>query len=129
MEKTMLLRLRTRLGAAALIASAALISTSCAPLIIGAAAGAAGGAVTSSTERRHHSFGVYAGTVAANAVYFPAKVIFAAGGALTSGLTYIFTLGQTTASQSVWDSAVIGDYLVTPDMIEGRSKIHFVGEP
>jgi hypothetical protein len=104
-------------------------SPGCALLAGGAAAGGAAGAVSSAkaSERGNHSAGTYAGTVLANVVYFPAKVIFAGGGAVTSGVAYLVTLGNRNAARSIWDASVEGDYVVTPSMIEGRVPVRFVG--
>lgn len=74
-----------------------------------------------------HSAGVYVATGLVNLLYIPAKVAFAAGGAVVSGLTYVFTAGNDAATSSVWRSSVEGNYVVTPRMIEGKQSIHFVG--
>ena len=75
----------------------------------------------------HHSPMTYVGSVLASAVYFPAKVVFAAGGAVASGLTYVVTGGNENSTEKVWDASVEGDYVVTPRMIEGREDVDFVG--
>ena len=69
----------------------------------------------------------YVGTVLANVVYVPAKVVFAGVGAVTSGVIYLATSGNSDTSRRVWDTSVGGNYVVTPSMIEGRDQIHFVG--
>ena len=69
----------------------------------------------------------YVGSVLASAVYFPAKVILAAGGAVASGVTYVATLGNPAPTRKVWDASVEGDYVVTPRMIEGREDVDFIG--
>jgi hypothetical protein len=53
--------------------------------------------------------------------------IGAAGGAATSGIAYLVTLGSPSPSQSIWTASVDGDYVVTPRMIEGRDDVDFVG--
>jgi hypothetical protein len=107
----------------------ALQSTGCAPLVVGAAAGAAGGTASSveQSEDQGHSPLTYVGSVGASALYFPAKVLFAAGGALTSGVAYLVTLGNPAPAQSIWTASVDGDYVVTPRMIEGHDDVDFVG--
>jgi hypothetical protein len=112
------------------LAAALAFSPGCAPLLIGgAAAGGAAGGVSSAkaSEQSDHSAGTYAGTVLANVVYFPAKALFAGGGAVTSGVAYLVTLGNRDTARSIWDASVEGDYVVTPNMIEGRDPVHFVG--
>ena len=69
----------------------------------------------------------YAGTVLANVVYVPAKIVFAGAGAATSGVAYIVTLGDTETSDSVWNASVGGNYVLTPNMIEGDEPVRFVG--
>jgi len=129
MTKTTLIRrivFSTTLGVA--LSVSAMIS-GCALLIGGAAAGGAAGAVSSAKHERteSHSAGVYAGTVLANIVYFPAKVLFAGAGAVTSGATYVVTLGNESATDRVWNASVNGDYVVTPAVIEGDRPVEFVG--
>lgn len=107
----------------------ALQSTGCVALAVGAAGGAAGGAASSveQSDAQHHGAMAYVGSVGASALYFPAKVLFAAGGAVTSGVAYLVTLGSPSPSQSIWTASVDGDYVVTPRMIEGRDDVDFVG--
>jgi hypothetical protein len=69
----------------------------------------------------------YVGSALASALYFPAKVAFAVGGAVVSGVTYVATLGDPQPSHEIWDASVNGDYVVTPSMIEGREDVDFVG--
>jgi hypothetical protein len=101
----------------------------CALLLVGAAGGATAGTAASVNEDREtkHSALTYVGTVLANVVYVPAKVVFAAGGALTSGVSYIATLGRPEPTQTIWSTTTGGDYVMTPSMIEGREPIHFAG--
>lgn len=108
----------------------ALQISGCAPLVVGAVGGAAGGAASSveqSEGEEGHSAMTYVGSVGASALYFPAKVLFAAGGALTSGVAYLVTLGDSSPSNSIWTASVDGDYVVTPRMIEGHDDVDFVG--
>ena len=107
----------------------ALQTTGCAPVAVGVASGAAGGAASSveQSEDEGHSPMTYVGSVGASALYFPAKLLFAVGGAATSGIAYLVTLGNTNPSQSIWTASVDGDYVVTPRMIEGRDDVDFVG--
>jgi hypothetical protein len=100
----------------------------CTPLVIGVVGGAAAGGVESvrADQKRQHSTTTYIATVASNALYVPAKVIFAGVGALTSGLAYIVTFGDRKVSEDIWDSSVYGDYVLTPSMIEGHEPVQFV---
>lgn len=113
---------------AAVLACAAQFSA-CAPLVVGAIGGAAGGTVASVDESREEDHGAmtYVGSVLASTLYFPAKVLFAAGGAATSGVAYLVTLGDPEPSRDIWNASVSGDYVVTPDMIDGHDDVNFVG--
>lgn len=60
------------------------------------------------------------GTVLADVVYFPAKLLFEGGGAVVSGVSYVATLGRPQPTDEIWDTSVKGSYLVTPRTIEGK---------
>ena len=74
-----------------------------------------------------HSPATIVTSVVASVVYFPAKVLFAVGGGVISGVTYLATLGNPYPARSIWEASVDGDYLVTPLMIEGSDRVNFVG--
>ena len=67
------------------------------------------------------------GAALASSLYFPAKVAFAVGGAVVSGITYVATLGNPEPTREIWTASVEGDYVVTPSMIEGHEDLDFVG--
>jgi hypothetical protein len=118
----------SRFGIAIAFCVAAQIS-GCALLIAGAASGGAAGTAVSVKEGReeHHGPMTYAGTVLANVVYFPAKVVFAGVGAVASGVAYVATLGRPQPTATIWDASVKGNYVMTPQMVEGKAPVHFVG--
>lgn len=120
--------LRRRLLALALLVTL-FAAPGCALLVAGGAAGAAAGGASSAeaSKRESHSAATYAGTILANVFYFPAKVLFAAGGGVVSGLTYVLTLGSDEPAGGVWRSAVEGNYVLSPRMMEGREPVRFVG--
>jgi hypothetical protein len=117
------------LVAATMLLSASIYCHGCALLIGGAVAGGAAGGVASAREARHetHPPMTYVGTVLANVVYVPAKVVFAVGGAATTGVAYLATLGNADEARPIWNAAVGGDYVVTPSMVDGQDAVHFVG--
>lgn len=104
-------------------------TSGCVLLLGGAAAGGAAGTVVSAKESRseEHPPMTYVGTVLANVVYVPTKVVFAGVGAAASGVTYLVTLGNSHTTRQVWDASVGGDYVVTPSMVDGEDRLHFVG--
>ncbi|HXZ86818.1 MAG TPA: hypothetical protein VEI82_15150 [Myxococcota bacterium] len=81
----------------------------------------------SASDEFNHPAMSYVGATMASLMYFPAKVAFAVGGAVASGVAYAVTLGDPEPSHEIWAGSVEGDYVVTPDMIEGRRPVEFVG--
>jgi hypothetical protein len=102
-------------------------SSGCAVLVAGAVGGAAAGGAASASEGESHSAGSYAGAILADVLYVPGKIVFAGLGAVTSGLTYLVTLGNSEATRSVWDATVEGTYVITPRHIEGKEPVRFIG--
>jgi hypothetical protein len=108
----------------------ALLNTTGCPLVIaGAVGGGAAGAAASAQEskKEDHSAWSYVGAVLGSVVYTPAKVIFAGLGAVTSGVAYLVTIGDSSASDAIWKTSVNGDYVITPSVIEGEKDLHFTG--
>ncbi len=62
-------------------------------------------------------------------VYGAFKLAFAGLGALTGGLTWIFTGGDVETAQRIWNTSLGGTYIITPDHLAGRKPIQFVGDP
>jgi hypothetical protein len=81
----------------------------------------------SASEGESHSAGSNAGAILADVLYVPGKIVFAGLGAVTSGLTYLVTLGNSEATRSVWDATVEGTYVITPRHIEGKEPVRFIG--
>jgi len=121
--------LRQPLAAGLTVLSVCSLVPGCALVAAGAVGGAAAGASASvsDSEKGHHPPMAYAGSVAANVAYVPAKIVFAGVGAMTSGLAYLATLGRHEPSSAIWDASVKGNYVMTPSMIEGKTPVHFVG--
>jgi len=62
-----------------------------------------------------------------NVVYIPAKLVYALLGGFVGGATWLLTAGNTQAADTVWRSALGGDYVLTPQMISGDQPINFNG--
>ena len=90
-------------------------------------AAADGVSAARATENESHTPMTYAASVLASTVYFPAKVVFAGAGAVTSGVAYLVTAGNSQSASSIWNAAVEGDYIVRPDVIEGSRPLHVTG--
>lgn len=71
--------------------------------------------------------GVGAGTVAGNILYVPAKLVYGILGGIAGGAGYVLTGGNKQVSDTIWRSSLGGDYVLTPDMVTGKERVHFSG--
>ncbi len=71
--------------------------------------------------------GYGAGALLCNVLYIPAKLTYAILGGVVGGGTYLVTAGNQQAANTVWRSALGGDYVVTPQMLAGQQPINFSG--
>src|ERR1700676_5520902 len=71
--------------------------------------------------------GYGAGALLCNVLYIPAKLVYAILGGLVGGGTFLITAGNQQAANTVWRSALGGDYVVTPQMLAGQQPINFSG--
>jgi hypothetical protein len=62
-----------------------------------------------------------------NLLYIPAKLVYATLGSVVGGGTYLVTAGNSQASNTVFRSALGGDYVLTPQMVAGQQPINFSG--
>src|SRR5208283_2025840 len=67
------------------------------------------------------------GALFCNVLYIPAKLTYAILGGIVGGGTYLVTAGNTQAANTVWRSSFGGDYVVTPQMLQGTQPINFSG--
>src|SRR6202795_3451261 len=71
--------------------------------------------------------GYGAGALVCNLLYIPAKLVYALLGGIVGGGTYLITAGNQQAANTVWRSALGGDYVVTPQMLAGQQPLNFSG--
>src|SRR5271156_6468136 len=71
--------------------------------------------------------GYGAGALLCNVLYIPAKLTYAILGGIVGGGPYLVTAGNAQAANTVWRSALGGDYVVTPQMLAGQQPINFSG--
>jgi hypothetical protein len=71
--------------------------------------------------------GYGAGALVCNLIYIPLKLTYALLGGIVGGGTYLVTAGNAQAANTVWRSALGGDYVVTPQMLAGQQPINFSG--
>ncbi len=62
-----------------------------------------------------------------NLLYIPAKIVYAAGGGLVGGGSYLVTGGNKQVADTIWRSSLGGDYVLTPEMIQGKAPVYFSG--
>jgi len=67
------------------------------------------------------------GSALASVVYGPAKIVYAGVGSVVGGLAWALTGGDTAVSTPIFESALYGDYVVTPDVLKGQRPLEFVG--
>jgi hypothetical protein len=60
--------------------------------------------------------------------YGAAKIGYAITGAVAGGLEYLYAGGKTPAVEEIWDSALGGTYILTPDHLRGKKEISFIGK-
>ncbi|HEY2389171.1 MAG TPA: hypothetical protein VGK30_19645 [Candidatus Binatia bacterium] len=65
--------------------------------------------------------------LAGNALYMPAKIGFAAVGALAGSIAYVATIGNAAVARSIWRTSLGGDYAITPTLLASRESPRFVG--
>ena len=60
-------------------------------------------------------------------IYSPLKVVYASGGLLVSSLAWMWTWGDSSVAGPIYQSAVGGDYVVTPAHLDGQRDLRFSG--
>ncbi len=68
-----------------------------------------------------------AAALASNVVYIPAKLVYGVLGGLVGGASWALTGGNTQTANTIWRSSLGGDYVVTPDMLQGKRPVYFSG--
>ncbi len=83
--------------------------------------------IPSRAESAGSEYGVGLSCALGNLVYGPVKMLYATGGAIVSGFTWIFSAGDMAVVEPVWDASMRGDYVITPDHLRGRKSLEFIG--
>jgi hypothetical protein len=72
--------------------------------------------------------GLVAGSVVTSAAYIPLKLIYAALGGVTSGLTYAISLGtDSETAKNIATKSFTGDWYIHPNILTGEKKLNFGG--
>lgn len=70
-----------------------------------------------------------AGATICSLVYTPMKAVYCVGGALTGGLVYLMSAGQSSmASKQIINRSSHGDWFVYPDHLTQASPVRFSGD-
>ncbi len=88
-----------------------------------------GGVANAEQSKDAEGVGYGVGAALASVLYGPAKIVYAGLGSLVGGLAWAVTGGDTEVSTPIFESALYGDYVVTPDVIRGERPLEFVGRP
>ena len=71
--------------------------------------------------------GLGAAAALASFVYCPLKLFYAASGIALGGGSFLWTWGDRDAAMAVVNTAVGGDYVITPDNLGGSADLRFTG--
>ncbi len=107
------MRVRQLVGVAALVA--ALVFTLAAPSPAYAERSAGG------------AFGLGVGSLLLTIPYGFCKTVYAVGGLVVGGLGWTLTGGRTDVARAIWQPALRGDYVVSPEVLTGEKPLTFVG--
>lgn len=68
------------------------------------------------------------GAAVASFAYSPLKVAYAVGGIVLGGLSFVWTWGDRDIAGTVMRTALAGDYVVTPEHLDGDADLEFSGD-
>lgn len=60
-------------------------------------------------------------------IYGPTKIVYAVGGTTAAGFAWLFSGGDSKVASTVFTRSVRGTYVITPQTLQGREEIEFVG--
>ncbi|MCC6642030.1 MAG: hypothetical protein IT386_12795 [Deltaproteobacteria bacterium] len=85
----------------------------------------AGGARAEASDSEGVGYGI--GAALCSIVYGPAKIVYALLGSVVGAGAWAVTGGDDQISTPIFESALYGDYVVTPDVLRGERPLEFVG--
>jgi hypothetical protein len=71
--------------------------------------------------------GLGAGSAIASLVWAPIKLVHAAGGLVLGGLGLLWTGGDGEIPKRIFKRALTGDYVITPEHLQGKRRLRFSG--
>ena len=82
---------------------------------------------SATAESAAAEYGIGLGCALINLVYGPVKVLYATGGAIVSGMAWVFSAGDNQVARPIWDASMRGDYALVPEQLKGKRPIVFIG--
>ena len=67
------------------------------------------------------------GATVCTLVYSPVKLAYAASGLVVGSMAWVWSFGSRRVTRPIFDAALRGDYVVTPEHLLGRRKLEFIG--
>jgi hypothetical protein len=96
-------------------------------LLLGAALVAAPAAARERAEEAEPGALAGVGATVCTLVYSPFKLAYAASGLVVGSLAWMWSFGSRRVTRPIFRSALLGDYVVTPEHLTGARKLEFVG--
>jgi hypothetical protein len=87
------------------------------------------GAAAAEERNSWEAAGLGVGAIFCNALYMPAKLLYATLGAMTGGLAYALTGGSHETADAIWVASLGGTYVITPSVLTGDAPLEFWGTP
>ncbi len=84
-------------------------------------------ALAEESESMGKSAGIGVGSAFASLVYAPVKLCYAVGGLVVGGLAWAFSGGDNEVAMVVLTPSVLGDYVITPNILTGEDSLEFFG--
>ena len=87
-------------------------------------------AMPASAKRPEHiamEGGLGAGAALASLVWSPLKLLHAAGGLVIGGLGMLWTGGDGEIPKRIFKRALTGDYVITPEHLQGKKRLRWTG--
>ena len=83
--------------------------------------------MVSKSDRMENAAGYGVAATAASLAYAPFKLAYAAGGATTGALAWLFSGGDVALAQRVIEPAVCGEYVIPKEALLTPRRVEFIG--
>jgi hypothetical protein len=71
--------------------------------------------------------GLGAAAAVSSLVYAPVKLVYAIGGLVVGSLAWAFTAGDSEVAGQVFTRSLLGNYVITPQILTGEEELVFIG--